>query len=149
MKLRSKEEMARYRRDLRARKKAQNVTPSPASSSKRHTKKVTPAKKNVLPARKAAAQDAPTLPTPCAECARLQAELDKERAESARLCERVKALLDKAEQPAPRIAPFLKDKVAAKAQETDADALRKRVIEQKVNRINNFGAGRNIGSVRL
>lgn len=151
MKKRTKEENAAYAKAQRLKAKLSAVSPvknvSPAAvSPKRTVSPVSPA-----PMIQAADQDAPSLPAPvsCPECSRLRAELVKERAESARLREMVKTFLNKEKTPAAPVAPFLKEKTTPKAQDNDAEALRKRVIAAKVDRINNFGKGHSIGTARI
>lgn len=119
MKKRTKAEMAKYRRELRARQKAQNVTPT----------KETP----VTPAAKCHTQSPAAVslpPAPCPECARL-------RAENGRLLARIEVLEAKARKP------------DALPQGDDAEALRQRVIATKINRINSFAKGHTIGTARI
>ena len=169
MKKRTKEEMTAYRRVLRARKKAQLVTPAvdvPVTPSKLAAFPVTPTEKgrkvtpaeNTSPCNDATKCQSPTGPVPafipCAECSRLRDELTQARAELSRLRARVREL---EAQPAkvdlphlPPVARPLAPNPAGKALDrTEAEALRLRVIADKVSRIRGYSSGHSIGSVRV
>lgn len=120
MKLRTKEEMAAYRRELRARQKAQPVTPK----SKAPVTPVTPAPKRNT---RSAAPGFISMPE-CSGCRDKMAEIVLLRDE----VERLKARLN--------VKPVSQD---------EAEALRQRVLADKVNRLNNLGKGHNIGTARL
>jgi hypothetical protein len=145
MKKRTKEEMAKYRRELRARNKAQSVTSpekapvTPATPAenrpKCHTQNVTLAPDHVTPA-------APV----CLSC---QAKI----AEIAALQERIKTLEAQPRAALPHLPPVdrpVTPKPDGKTlDKSEQEALRQRVIADKVNRINTFGKGHSIGTARL
>jgi len=139
-----KARMAAYQRERRAKKKAQAVNPDVKPS-------VNPV--NVNPECQSPVNPSPVIP--CAECERLRAELAKERAEIARLREKIKTLEG---SPAVKIAlPYLPPvdrplapRTQGKALDKDeADALRQRVTDAKVDRVNSYAKGHVIGTARL
>lgn len=120
MKKRTKAEMAKYRRDLRARKKAQeDVTPR----AENLVTPVTPLQIAVTPV-----APSPVAPALCSGCKEKLTEI-------ARLSEKVRTLEARLDARTPP-----KD---------EAEALRQRVIADKVNRINTFGKGHAIGTARI
>jgi len=122
MKVRTKEENAAYHKAYRARKSAQPVTPAPITpvtpSPKRNTRSITP----VTPAPPIVS---PAAPAVCSGC-------QEKIAEIARLRDRVAALVARIDAPA--------------VSKDEAEALRQRVIADKVNRIKTYSNGHVIGS---
>jgi hypothetical protein len=187
----SKEKMAQYQRDRRAKKAAAAVNPAQQSA-------VYPVNLVNLPVNPPPAVN-PSAPAVCPDCESLRSDLAKEHAESARLKDIVKTLLNQtAEQTAslsrlraessrlrdelatledqqsdlspvrpsgrpaarattnhelaenaPGISFFKKTPPPAAPKDTEAEALRKRVIAAKVDRINNYAKGHAIGTARL
>ena len=139
MKKRTKEEAAAAMRASRARKKAQPVTPAA----------VTP-KKTVTPV-------TPVTPAAPAVCSGCQEKIT----EIARLRERIRTLegspaakvdlpyrppIDR--PPLPPVACPLAPAAGKALDRDEAEALRLRVVADKVNRIRGYSTGHSIGSVR-
>lgn len=139
MKKRTKEENAAYTRDLRARKKAQkDVAPAVPA----HVAPVAPAKSSTQ------------VVAPCAECLRLREELTQVRAEVSRFRDRVRdleaqpAAVKVDRPPLPPVACPLAPAAGKALDRDEAEALRLRVVADKVNRIRGYSSGHSIGSVR-
>ena len=134
MKKRTKEEAAAAMRASRARKKAQKAV-TPAAVTPRKT--VTP----ITPV-------TPAAPVSCLDCARLRAEVSRLKDRVRELEARPVAV--KVDLPhLPPVARPLAPAAAGKAlDKTEAEALRLRVVADKVSRIRGYSLGHSIGSVR-
>lgn len=138
MKKRTKEEMTKYRRDLRARKKAQCHTRScHTRAGFCHTRRPPDVNPDFMKnSRTGKIHNA--APFPCPNCERLRADLLRERAEVSRLKDE---LMQQAQRPKA-------GRHAEKISKDDAEALRQRVIADKVGRINSYSRGHVIGTAR-
>ena len=92
------------------------------------------ARRHAMTPKKCNTPDVTPVSVPCPNCAALSLEVKTLLAKVAQLEAQVKRAATKPE-PLPK--------------GDDADALRKRVIADKINRINNYGKGANIGTVSL